>query len=129
MINKNELRLGNLVMDIVSGEWMVVDEIGENVGATVINRDKYPLNPGWEMGPIPITAEILELSGFKNSLTGTCRGLVTSDGKDRFSIFYDGRFKVGTEDLSIKILFLHQLQNLYFALTGTEQTINIIDES
>lgn len=127
----NELRIGNYVKDSVSGEVMVVNELGENVGAVLLNRDKYPLPDGWQMAYIPLTPEILEKAGFiqisdydpegpthrMNSSIGVidvCYGYSMVDIVQNI-----GRIRHN------KIKYLHQLQNLYFALTGEELTINL----
>lgn len=130
MIKANELRLGNFVWDIVSGEWMVVDELGENIGATIINRDKYPLPDGWKMGPIPITSEVLKKFGF------VC--FDRSWRLDAFNIVENGRWVNGDPIEEIKYMVyktgigaivevktLHHLQNLYFALTQEELNIKL----
>jgi hypothetical protein len=123
MIKRNELRIGNYVMDNVSGEWMIVDEIGENVGAIVINRDKYPLPEGWNMGYIPLTPEILERCGFEQN--SPVYGDYYNNGdififkeKDGFMLFDEG-------SIGNPFNYLHQLQNLFFALTGEELEINL----
>ena len=65
MIKANDLRIGNYVMDRVSGEWMVTTKTGKSIGATVINRDKDPLPDGWEMVGIELTPEIWKKLGFE----------------------------------------------------------------
>lgn len=75
--------------------------------------------------PIPLTEEILLKAGFKVSMNKTCYGMISESGKTRLSIFHDGLFKVSCEDLEIKVKHLHQLQNLFFALTGEEIKIEL----
>lgn len=133
MIKNTELRLGNYVQDTVSGEWMIVDELGKSVGATLINRDKYPLPDGWQMGYIPLTPEVMKKCGFKKG-----RGKHNDQWELNVDIYLN--FRLHEEDYSLEIFDkeensitpycehlknLHTLQNLYFALTGEELEINL----
>ena len=121
MIAASELRLGNYVNSKREG-LSVVSEIRKydnRVGITPLTFKNYVFHDS-VFHPIPLTPEILEKCGFKKSLNGYCYGMITRDGKNRFSIFADGAFKLGTQDLSVNIHHLHQIQNLYFALTGEE---------
>lgn len=123
MINPRELRIGNYLKDKISGEWMIVDEIGENVGAIIIDRSKYPLQPGWEMDYILLTPEVLQKCGFG-------KGHVTLFDKGLKLNFFDGRAYIGnltsTSATHVEgIKYIHQLQNLYFALTGDELPISL----
>ena len=127
MINKNELRLGNFVMDvIISKEWMIVDEIGETVGATVINREKYPLPKGWQMGPIALNEDILGKCGFEpynDDGLLRCIGMESFTLQNRYLSENGFDAKLWNEDIMPIVTSLHQLQNLYYALTGEELTI------
>lgn len=146
MIKAIEFRKGNYVMDKVSREWMVVDEIGENVGAVLIDRDKYPLPDGWQMTYIPLTPEILEKCGFEKSLSEdvqerTIYGIQVANNtslyfdphKDWMRNDYEVEWYLSHEwnnnhfknDFLAKPKYLHQLQNLYFALTGEELSVNL----
>jgi len=121
MINAKDLRIGNYVMDKVSGEWMVVDEIGENVGAVLINRDKYPLPTGWQMSGIPLMPDILIKANFRKVGDYPVFRLKTL----QLSMNPEGIFIFFTGSNNIKIKSLHQLQNLYFALYEEELVINL----
>jgi len=68
--------------------------------------------------PIPLTENWLKKLGFKlNSAFGT-----STYGNGVIGIFfYDG---VGSYGIA-KFQYVHQLQNLYFALTGTELTVEL----
>lgn len=107
-IKPSEFRLGNYVMDAISGEWMVVDELGENIGAVLINRDKYPLPGGWQMAPIPLTADTIQKMGFKKC---SCGGYKVNKFHLDKDFMYNNK---------VKLHNLHQLQNLYHLLTGEE---------
>ena len=80
--------------------------------------------------PIPLTEEWLERFGFsvRKSL-----GFEAYDLDDTYTIYYNTTATpYGFElsfgvDFEIEIKHVHQLQNLYFALTGEELTIKTID--
>jgi hypothetical protein len=117
MIKANELRLGNLCWDIHSKQLLKVTDLSAEapIGFTVVNREKYPLPDGWQAGYIPLTPEWLERMGFEfNADEGYFSYELPNkpQGIDRI--------KVGNG------VYVHQLQNLYFALTGEELTIKDI---
>lgn len=123
MIKANELMLCNLVQDEVSGELMIVDEIGENIGATLINRDKYPLADGWQMSPIALTSKWLDHLGFKERSIRIDKysGVrIQENGRYEFMDYTDGQIVSSWDN---RIEYVHQLQNLYFALCGEELTL------
>lgn len=76
--------------------------------------------------PIPLTPEILEQCGFKNRPKGCDYFVVESSYKLEISIEADSYkniiidSRVGQAIVDRRITSLHQLQNLYFALTGEE---------
>jgi hypothetical protein len=129
----NELRIGNWVMSHHNTR-IKIDAISDtHVGYSDKNdywRDQTSL-----ITPIPLTPEILEKAGFsENDASG-------SDVKfwdfpeeptvDLLLRLYDeqGYDLLDMEFQQIhydhKILYLHQLQNLYFALTGEELNIEL----
>lgn len=78
--------------------------------------------------PIPLTHEILEKAGFYKSSLGNLTLIklpleaeIKTDGVTFFAPCY--RCDGGTDIAKIK--YVHQLQNLYFALIGEELTINL----
>jgi hypothetical protein len=129
----SELRIGNLIY------WNIPQK--ENVPHTVvgIRNDKpqtVPISLGKSIDdykPIPLTEERLLLFGvvlFHNS-TGTFgkNGWTISDTngdfkKDTGDIIKDGYWRLFIAEkpahLLPKLQYVHQLQNLYFALTGEE---------
>lgn len=84
--------------------------------------------------PIPLTSELLEKCGFVNKPTKNYPLSFEQDNGDRD---LDWTFRIwwwrddicvepfGRDNGHIGIQYLHQLQNLYFALTGTELTVNL----
>lgn len=120
----NELRIGNLIYDPI--------EIGGNV--TTIKRietdeDEYS---GYldHCNPIPLTEEWLVKFGFKKLdsdiiVYGKTFGVF--DGEDYSDGFILSKYKDGNFYTSagrkLIVKYVHQLQNLYFALTGEELII------
>lgn len=121
MIAPNELRIGNWVSPFISPR--------SNVDCFMISaEDILKLSQGvGEAYPIPLSSEILKRCGCY-TLHGVIwrhRGLPESidinDEKTHYELFIND--EAGYKIAEIK--YLHQLQNLYFALTGTELTINL----
>lgn len=122
MIRANELRVGNLVLDFA----------GKPVKVVRTNLDKIPLET-----PIPLTPEILEQCGFRRKdwdnqwYPGKFELTLEADS-DAFFKYYsdeDNLMILSSDggDVSIvkeNIKYLHQLQNLFFALTDQELKIN-----
>ena len=116
-MNANELRLGNLVRSKYNGI-SKVDQIGSSINSEYVGGRSLDGNY-WENSclPIPLTAEWLEAFGFKENTTSWTKfckychlKLKKTTGK---------RLMIG----SLQVKHVHQLQNLYFALTGEELTI------
>lgn len=119
MIQPNELRIGNWVK--INGVNLIVTP---ELFCLIISGDIAPPKP------IPITPEILEKAGFYKE-EGTIECWTKNDPE--FSIcktLGEGFLfcQLSCDTVSIigksKIEYLHQLQNLYFALTGQELPIN-----
>lgn len=134
MIQANELRIGNWVFDedntyaqvetVRSGrfiEWNGMDD-----EPTTLSLPNDNAMYGGNINPIPLTPEILEKCGFerqgkifefrhKNGLQiCLCWGNIWRNVNNLFEDLYDEPI----------VNHLHQLQNLYFALTGKELTYN-----
>ena len=113
MTQPQELRIGNYVE--YNGEIIKLD--GSLLCCYIQNELEFPLNP------IPLTEEILLKFGFeeksksKNFYLGNFRFHISKPANYDGFIFCDG-YDVITD----KIKYVHQLQNLYFALTGEELT-------
>lgn len=78
------------------------------------------------INPIPLTPEILEMCGYKYwNIDHNC-----TDPNDAYWVHPKMKFAINNikwtvQKLDIQIQYLHQLQNLYFALTGQELDINM----
>lgn len=124
-MNTTEFRIGNLIQDAVSGHRLLVSELSEeNITTTVIDRSKFPLPDGWQMEPIPLTIEIFKRNLNLFGYSGYYPDEVTYKISERLFILKNGWFGVQVDGkqiiLNYNINYLHQLQNIYFALTGKE---------
>lgn len=111
MIKANELRIGNIIM---AGGKVTVCEV-EDIA-------KCKRSPALRHG-IPLTPEILEKAGFGHN--GNLHVYKDFEAGYNNDDFMYGQHSVRIKkSLIVKIKHLHQLQNLYFALTGEELNIN-----
>ena len=136
----NELRIGNLVVFSDDQTLFTVGEIQET-GLVVQNQDETTWIELVEFEPIPITEEWLKRMGFDLRFDfdkdyGIYYKKLREDTEDMLTMrpYYMGGFLWGhsenPEEFPIEmgspigIEFVHQLQNLFFALTGEELTTN-----
>tara|TARA_R110002167_G_C12288573_1_gene615858 strand:- start:203 stop:562 length:360 start_codon:yes stop_codon:yes gene_type:complete len=116
MIEASELRIGNWVTAIqcdgseVQQKIDVINAIGNFATTT----------HGWsKIKPIPLTEEWLLKFGFEENTTSWTNYKTrpcVKIGKQGKYLYYNG---------GSRIVYVHQLQNLYFALTSEELTIKI----
>lgn len=131
-IQASDLRIGNWVMDddgkvskieaLWSKEWKEFDGSDPELFGLRINNDI-----GWlsdHLSGIPLTPEILEKCGFnKVNRSSTTRGW--QDKNIHLREMSDGKIVLQAGYKKINVVSLHQLQNLYFCLTGSELEVNI----
>ena len=129
----SELRIGNLVYVTDNLTNLIFKEI------TPINIHNLMHLTGWdkspvdiEFEPIPLTEEFLLKFGFANIDKGGNDFITYTDKEHNYYLQIDVRRKDGKylildnsfDDLRafsmVDIEYVHQLQNLYFALTGNE---------
>lgn len=110
MIIANELRIGNWYNH--NGEFK---QATPNTILEVWEADRI-----WVM-PIPLTPEILERAGFEFYTYCDCWVIETTTGE----IILSDKYILQSTDSITQLYFLHQLQNLFFALTGEELKIEL----
>lgn len=117
MIKANELRIGNYFID-AKGRLCTVDVVSADMEETIITVKRGALTT-LPIKPIPLTEEWLLKFGYSEiefSIPKKYRNHSRVSLRCNFDderLFYDGR----------QIQYVHQLQNLYFALCGEELTI------
>ena len=104
MINAKELRIGNLLQCAGSDNYFEVTADDLQIIDTGSSKAK----------PIPLTEDWLLKFGLK-------KGFVFFIDKE-FNLFFRGNF-------IIELRSVHQLQNLYFGLTGKELELNETDKT
>jgi hypothetical protein len=127
-----ELRIGNTIESSIGGEWYEVAVTTDTIYNFINDFDVFnKFNR-----PIPLSEDILLRLGFVRinhswSLNdGSENYHYEINGNERhFLLYFNGRqFSANDGKLSSfryeNNKHLHQLQNLYFALTGTELTLN-----
>lgn len=122
-MNANELRIGNLIL--VDGKIVEITGIKKS---TVFLSDGFQMFIAGGIEPIPLTEEWLIKFGFDKVLHRNDKMyyrlndyFVIEDS--RVFLFGDDTFEI--LKLRQEIKYVHQLQNLYFALTGEELTIKL----
>ena len=115
MLKSRELRLGNWVMQ--GGVETIVDSLSRNIKDWDRTNNKRTI----DCEPIPITEQWLIDFGFEKSGKWFTKGMFISELN--ISVVYKTATILDTDEARIHFPeFIHQLQNLYFALTGEELT-------
>jgi hypothetical protein len=128
MIQANELRIGNL-LNHNNGHIVGTFKVNEVHILDIIENNEY----GEQYEPIPLTEEILLKCGFTHQFK-QCKGQDFFSLKldDKYQIYVNlnsGMFSINKQHLGIgfvvSIKYLHELQNLFFALTKTELEVKL----
>lgn len=124
MIDAKELRIGNLFSfhGIIAAVTSIDSKFVEggkplNAVAERLGRMTTELAE-----PIPLTPEILESAGFEYSIGTETKTVFYANGAIML-VENNGGYNYMFSKTALK--YVHQLQNLYFALTGSELTINL----
>jgi hypothetical protein len=112
-MKSQELRIGNLVLDEYFDERYVICITPYRVHLSSSGDDDESVKPNKvnEIEPILLTEEWLLKFGFKKDKLVFYKDFLLYNFNDGFYFF------------EMKINHVHQMQNLYFALTGKELTI------
>lgn len=128
-MNSTELRIGNWVLH--KGIPTEISSIGKNMLRPPYMSIMCRID---DFAPISLTPSILEDAGFKNNRYGFYEiyiggGALYIDCNDeRTTTFLSkGDDEYAQEIDLVPTPYLHQLQNLYYALKGVELTINIFN--
>ncbi len=116
-MKSNELRIGNWVDNDIHGVGLVESLSGLNI----LYSRNYDSLPTSKITPIPLTEDWLIRFGFKADFNGEYEILPflyiwkPSSSTKSFSVSPNSNFPS-----TLKIQYVHQLQNLFFALTSEE---------
>lgn len=111
----NELRIGNLVYGVITHR--VIKSINEDYYTDTYNNSTLIR----DAKPIPLTEEWLVKFGWElTPLNASFKRYNRKSGFMIIEVYDDNKF--WAEYIYVK--YVHQLQNLYFALTGEELTIS-----
>jgi hypothetical protein len=132
----NELRIGNWIRLKNAGGYSPYAKLcstGNNIIHVEVDTEAvkgtYTSTEFANLEPIPLTTELLENIGFKH-------GEYPIEGREVYFKSYNEGVKVVVEpasdpyyktDIGKPLVYLHQLQNLYFALTGEELPISTLN--
>jgi hypothetical protein len=129
MINEKELRVGNIYLSKRNKDVLVkgIDSINKLVVIEEPDIDSGKEQPYIfeDLNPVPITRDILLKLGFKKENGGpeTLHRKVDCEKDCAMIVFdHDGCFLKDSEYNKIgkQIEYVHQLQNIYYFLMGTE---------
>ena len=113
----NELRLGNYITTeyLNKSTFKVISIHSDRIYFESVRENFKSDTIQIYIKPIPLTEEWLLMFGFDKAVNGWW-------SSDEIFSYRDGYFGFGV-DRHTKIQHVHELQNLYFALTGEELTI------
>lgn len=131
MIQAKELRIGNWVNVDSDTDGTLIENIVvgtmEDGRCYLSNWLNIAMNPERIEG-IPLTPEILEKAGFTKEQTfykdSTWHKRDNIEIHEGGVVFFTDTYE-NTVQLPVNIQYVHQLQNLYFALTGEELQIEL----
>lgn len=133
MINENELRLGNYILQKINTRIISVKFTHQHFELLKVGNTK-------DLFPVILKAEVLEKCGFSENkkypllpearefilvlpVIGNATNEIRAYIKNNKECF--GRATINNLPVSNNFYHLHQLQNLYFALTAEELDVNL----
>ncbi|MBP1165072.1 hypothetical protein JOE44_001956 [Chryseobacterium sp. PvR013] len=121
MIAPQELRLGNLTKDS-RGKILTVLELLESYARVYTIRKEWWSSTSYDdLEPIELNEDWLFKLGYECN-----KNEYSISGHDRFNVFQSvkGPYIFCDDKIAIKyVKYVHELQNIFFALTGEELTI------
>ena len=130
-LRANDFRSGNLILH-KNEVWVINDIHGASGLITVYPKGSESLGRRsiHDFQPIPLTDEWLIKFGFEADIDGDCTlGTILYYGQSRNPYKRGKALWIACDedyfyDFPTSVQYVHQLQNLYYALTGEELTIN-----
>jgi hypothetical protein len=133
MIKANELRIGNWVADECEPYHFQVEQLRKYVGDSIWAFYRKGSIKAKEITPIPLTEEWLIRFGFEwSTIDKDYRLFPSAEIKiiadviegSACCMLYTRTIHTYYKPIYSPITYVHQLQNLYFALTQTELTLS-----
>jgi hypothetical protein len=135
LLELKDLRIGNILLykgdyvHVTSLSMDIDDEYQETIGFCKLGKSTDEI-ADWnralaaDLSPVQITPEILERFGFSSLSVGSgdTSYHIEDSGNDFIVVHFVLEQKIMYDDREIK--YAHQLQNLYFAMTMEELTLN-----
>lgn len=122
MIKAHELRIGNYILGPMGRTGNII-ELTVNGASCNLTTPHSLFNYDW-IKPIPLTEEwILKFGLQKSNSEWWIRVKSPISEAEQFSIYQIGLSKFVfdiSQHININLLYVHQLQNLFFALVGEE---------
>jgi hypothetical protein len=123
MINRKELRIGNIIYHIGSDTICKVKSVDHQIGVEHMRGVAAHLFEEQDLAPILLTADVLKKCGFTTDPQFSTHHLSPIHLQEEEEGWY---MKWNTGYVNRKPLTqLHHLQNLYFALTGEELPVSV----
>ncbi|MES2864101.1 MAG: hypothetical protein V4666_08285 [Bacteroidota bacterium] len=121
-MDTKELRIGNYVWEDYGGSYLVRGIMPSEQISISKTKTTIAVNYSSEhINPIPLTEEWLIKFGKKADISDSFGGYVIQLPNGNGLRIKDNKWN--SQHTETKVDFIHQLQNLYFALTGEELTI------
>ena len=123
MIDPKELRIGNLVSIMQENNGQIVELHSRTSNINILPTKIYSYFPYESLEPIPLTKEWLERLGFEELWIGRWKHL---EGNVDIEKYNDAGYHLLCEERtnwSKCYNYVHQIQTLFWILTGKELTI------
>lgn len=129
-MNATDLRLGNYLFDSKNKEWVIVIELKYDETFSIIHAGKQrerEVIEASDIEGITLTETLLSRCGFNRSdYYPTLRSIqLKKESPSKWSVYVYSKngTEIAVEIFYKKKIYLHELQNLFFALYGEELSI------